>query len=331
MSQSVYVDESNLTLYDSLLKQAIASLYATKTFVGSIPGTASATDVVGYVDEEVAKIAADLAGVFHFKGTVATVADLPATNNENGDVYHVTAASAEYVWLVPSGGTGAWEELGSIIDLSAYSTTEQMNAAIASAIATEIAKLDATVTQSAGADGLALSVTEVDGKLTGVTGSIAPNTYDAYGAAATAKGEVIGESTDTASANTIHGAKAYADSLGSNYDAAGAAATAAAGVVGQSGDTASDDTVYGAKAYADSLGSNYDAAGAASTAAAGVVGQSGDTASDDTVYGAKAYADSLATNYATSAQGAKADTALQPEDIRAMTESEIRALFTSGS
>lgn len=41
-------------------------------------------------------------------------------------------------------------------------------------------------TQSAGADGLALSVTTTDGQVSGVSGSIAANTYDAYGSAAAA-------------------------------------------------------------------------------------------------------------------------------------------------
>ena len=74
-----------------------------------------------------------------------------------------------------------------------------------------IAALDATKSQTAGADGLALSITEVDGKITSISGSIAANTYDASGAAATAKSEVIGASGDAASASTIYGAKAYAD------------------------------------------------------------------------------------------------------------------------
>ena len=71
--------------------------------------------------------------------------------------------------------------------------------------------LDATLSQNAGADGLALSLTEVNGVVTAISGSIAANTYDAHGAAATAKSEVIGESTDAASADTINGAKKYAD------------------------------------------------------------------------------------------------------------------------
>lgn len=47
----------------------------------------------------------------------------------------------------------------------------------ATAVNTEIAKLDATASQTAGADGLALSVTEVDGKITAISGSIAAGTY----------------------------------------------------------------------------------------------------------------------------------------------------------
>lgn len=42
---------------------------------------------------------------------------------------------------------------------------------------------------------------------------------------------------------------------------------------------------------------------------------------------AKDYADGLAGNYATAAQGAKADSALQPADILAITDAEIEALF----
>lgn len=72
-----------------------------------------------------------------------------------------------------------------------------------------IEALDASESQDAGADGLALSITEVDGVITGISGSIAANTYDAYGAAA----DVLGTAQDAASAATVYGAKAYADSL----------------------------------------------------------------------------------------------------------------------
>lgn len=73
---------------------------------------------------------------------------------------------------------------GLYVDLSSYYTSAEVDSAIDAAIA----DLDATVSQTAGADGLALSVTEVDGVITAVSGSIAANTYDAYGAAAAVQG-----------------------------------------------------------------------------------------------------------------------------------------------
>lgn len=47
--------------------------------------------------------------------------------------------------------------------------------------------LDSTAAHTAGADGLALNVAIVDGKLTSISGSIAANTYDAHGSASTAE------------------------------------------------------------------------------------------------------------------------------------------------
>lgn len=67
----------------------------------------------------------DITAVFKFKGTVATVADLPSTDVAVGDVYHVTTgaqgSSDEYVCV--SDNPVTWEELGPVIDLSAYATT----------------------------------------------------------------------------------------------------------------------------------------------------------------------------------------------------------------
>lgn len=57
---------------------------------------------------------------------------------------------------------------------------------IADMIADAIAGLDAEINQTAGADGLALHIKEVDGVITELTGSIAAETYDAYGSAAQA-------------------------------------------------------------------------------------------------------------------------------------------------
>ena len=84
--------------------------------------------------------------------------------------------------------------------------------------------------------------------------------YDEIGAAA----GVLGTASDTASDNTVYGAKA-------------AAAGVQTALIGASGDAASANTIYGAKA-------------AGQAAADTVLGTSSDTATDNTVYGAKAKA-----------------------------------------
>lgn len=63
----------------------------------------------------------EIGTVFTLKGSVATVADLPATGNSVGDVYYVESASAGYIWITSTTHpNGYWEELGETIDLSAY-------------------------------------------------------------------------------------------------------------------------------------------------------------------------------------------------------------------
>ena len=77
----------------------------------------------------------------------------------------------------------------------------------------------------------------INGKITGNGNDNRSVLVDAAGAAAAAKSELLGASTDAADANTIFGlktlvqqtaadAKSYADGLAVNYDAKGAAATA---------------------------------------------------------------------------------------------------------
>lgn len=113
---------------------ASSNVKAALDTIGTIPGTATATTVVGYVDEKVS----------------GTVAGLDAD---------VDAAA------VPASGYDAY------------------------------------------AVGVVSGVTEVDGVITGVD-----TTYvDAAGSAMAVKADVIGTSSDTASADTINGAKAYAD------------------------------------------------------------------------------------------------------------------------
>lgn len=71
-----------------------------------------------YVDDT---IGAKVTSMFKFKGTKATVDDLPTTGNTIGDVWHVEADHTEYVWAVVDGALNpSWEALGGTVDLSGY-------------------------------------------------------------------------------------------------------------------------------------------------------------------------------------------------------------------
>ena len=75
-----------------------------------------------YTETEINNILKDyalvssLSAAVEWKGTVAKVSALPS-GAETGDMWHVTEKSAEYVW-----NGSAWEEVGSIVDLSDYNT-----------------------------------------------------------------------------------------------------------------------------------------------------------------------------------------------------------------
>ena len=89
---------------------------------------------------------ADLTTVFKWLGTKATFDALPASGNTVGDVYHVEAKSAEYVW----NGT-TWEELGSIVDLSDYYNKKAIDdkvKTINDTLATKVDKLAVSETRA---------------------------------------------------------------------------------------------------------------------------------------------------------------------------------------
>lgn len=60
-----------------------------------------------------------LTGGMHYKGSVQTVADLPASGNEIGDFYNVISTGENYAW----DGT-AWDQTGSIVDLQPITNAE---------------------------------------------------------------------------------------------------------------------------------------------------------------------------------------------------------------
>ena len=84
---------------------------ATTAFVNTAVSTKANSEDV-YTKTEVDNL---VKGGLHYKGTKATVAELPSSGNKIGDMWHVTADGGEYSW----NGT-AWEPMGSEIDLSGY-------------------------------------------------------------------------------------------------------------------------------------------------------------------------------------------------------------------
>ena len=89
-----------------------------------------------YTKTEVDNIIASLGTLQRLCGRVATVADLPV-DPRPGDTYIVTDRSSEFMFI---GDT--WEELGPMLDLSGYDTSEQIDVKVNNA--KDVAAADAT-------------------------------------------------------------------------------------------------------------------------------------------------------------------------------------------
>lgn len=81
-------------------------------------------------------IASGVASAVKIKGSVATYADLPATGNQNGDMYDTLDTGKNYVWI-EEGGSGRWDDYAGAMDMSAYwtSTPNQTNTLEAATVA----------------------------------------------------------------------------------------------------------------------------------------------------------------------------------------------------
>lgn len=92
------------------------------------------------IDIDLSKYAlkSDLTSAVKWQGSVANVGDLPS-NAQKGDMWHVESSGAEYVY----NGTD-WENVGTIVNLEPYSTTEEMNAAISAAVQPKANTADVT-------------------------------------------------------------------------------------------------------------------------------------------------------------------------------------------
>lgn len=131
-----------------------------------------------YVDDI---IASKVASVFKFKGTKPTFEDLPKTGNVEGDVWHVEADHAEYVWATVDGALNpSWEALGGTIDLTGYALKTDLKSLTfksgdATAVYSPLTEKEFTftagnnITLALASTGLTISAT--DTKLTNVANS----------------------------------------------------------------------------------------------------------------------------------------------------------------
>lgn len=84
------------------------------TYTASEVGALSLTDA----ESKYAK-KSDITNVYKWKGSKATYADLPSTDNTVGDVWNVETDNQNYGWT----GT-AWDPLGSVVEIGSISNTQ---------------------------------------------------------------------------------------------------------------------------------------------------------------------------------------------------------------
>ena len=305
-----YLDESGLTLVwhkitgltTAIDNKVTALTQDVSTLSGSV-ATLSGSVVSNYytsakTDEQiknaVAGIKSDMASVFSFKGTKDTIEDLPESGNTTGDVWHVLnggtgKTNAEYVW----NGT-AWEELGTTVDLSGYqenlswTVTGQGNTVV-------------SIAQS-GADNQNITVTK--GYL------VSSVTVDGTGNAVTTASVTNGELTL---------------SKGKTFSETGHKHVAA--------DITDFDTSVDARIKLEKVKVNGTALSIADDKSVNVLVAEGATngtiavnGTDFAVHGLGSAAFTESSAYATAAQGALADTALQPADIDAIKAETINRI-----
>ena len=165
-------DKTNYTFgvtFDALTDKQIAAMKRSQNAFTLAESASSAanvasTNVVNVVGDYVKKteflqfetqvnsnftnVNAVLTAVFHYCGSVSTLADLPASGNKKGDTYNVTDTGANYTWT----GT-AWDKLSEDIDLSALALRTEIPTKVSdlqndSGFLTEHQSLSGYVTQS---------------------------------------------------------------------------------------------------------------------------------------------------------------------------------------
>lgn len=114
------VVQTSLGKADTALQPVSGKSLVSDTLITKLSNLQSQTEMEKTMDS---KISSAIASVLKWQGAKATLADIQAISNPTkGDVWHNNANGGEYAW---DGST--WQELGSVIDLSAYATQSWVN------------------------------------------------------------------------------------------------------------------------------------------------------------------------------------------------------------
>lgn len=193
---------TNITNLTTRMETAEGEIDTLQTEMGAVKAKAAANETAigvlngegeGSVKKQIDAAFNDFATKISDDGVVNTykeLVDYCANHSADaakmaGDISANATAIAQletFIGALPE-GTSAATVIAYINEKVADERTRADNA-----IKTAVEALDANLSQEAGADGLALHITEVDGKITAISGSIKANTYDAHGAAKAVQG-----------------------------------------------------------------------------------------------------------------------------------------------
>lgn len=110
---------TNLTISNGVLSATDTKYNPATSSANGLMSSADKAKLDGFGNASTYALKSDITGMYKFKGTKATYAQLPTTGNATGDVWDVTESGMNYVWT----GT-AWDALGQVFTITVITNAE---------------------------------------------------------------------------------------------------------------------------------------------------------------------------------------------------------------